>query len=304
MCIICAKPQGAKLPNDATLRAMFTHNPHGAGFMYARDGRVEIRKGFMTYDAFTQALRDTVALIGADAPLVMHFRITTHGGTCPGNTHPFPLTNDITKMHRTSSSAIIGIAHNGIIRSVTPRAADVSDTMEYIAAILFPVWKRDPEFYRKPGTLDSIRTTITGSRMAIMLASGEIVRIGAWIKHDGCWFSNDSFQTVDTRWITPPAQTGVTHTKRTERVTDTHCVRLPWERDARIYAYLMPLTSRDMIEDERGDMLTGEWFAITKTGRVFAIDADESVAYETDAHVITKHTRYDRRKTVLFEIAC
>ena len=41
MCIICAKPQGAKLPTEETLRAMFTHNPHGAGFMYARNGRVD-----------------------------------------------------------------------------------------------------------------------------------------------------------------------------------------------------------------------------------------------------------------------
>ena len=294
MCIICAKPQGAKLPTEETLRAMFTHNPHGAGFMYARNGRVEIRKGFMTYADFTQALRHTLDVIGEDASLVMHFRITTHGGTCPENTHPFPMTADIAEMRRTSSSARVGVAHNGIIRTVTPRTADVSDTMEFIASVLTPVARKNPSWYNVPRTVRNIEKCINGSRLAVMLASGEIVRIGTWIEHDGCWYSNDSYETVDKRWVVAPQ-------------TDTSCksaysLRLPWERDARIYAYLMPLGSRDTIEDERGDKLSGDWFAIDKSRRVYAIDIDECIAYLTDAHLLT-HTRYDRAKTVLFEVA-
>ncbi len=298
MCIICVKPQGAKLPDDATLRRMYAHNPHGAGFMYPDDGKVVILKGFMTCDSFLNAVHGTLDALGADTPLVMHMRITTHGGTCPENTHPFPLTRDMTYMRKEYCRTEIGIAHNGIIRTVTPRTNTTSDTMEYIASVLFPVWKKDHEFYRRQGTLDSIEATISGSRMAFMLASGEVVRIGTWIEHDGCWYSNDSFKEQDTRWVAPPTQ------KRTYMgTTYTHGVRLPWERDARIYAYLMPLGPLDTVEDEFGEMLPGEWFAITQSGRVFEIDPDDCTASETDAHVVTRHTRYDRTKTVLFEIA-
>lgn len=295
MCIICAKPQGAKLPNEETLRAMFAHNPHGAGFMYASNGRVEIRKGFMDYDTFRQALANTLKRIGDDAALVMHFRITTHGGTCPENTHPFPLTFDIEKMHRTSCSTHVGVAHNGIIHTVMPRAADVSDTMEFIASVLVSVARKNPTWYRVPRTVRNIEREITGSRLAIMLGTGEIVRIGTWINQDGCWYSNDSYKTHDSRW-TAPDQTGTKH-------TSTYARRLPWERDARIYAYLMPLGADDVICDDDGNTYPGEWFAITQSRRVFSIDIDECVAEETDAHLLTP-TRYDRTKSVLFEIAC
>ena len=40
MCIICVSKSGVQQPTDTTLRAMFRRNPHGAGYMYARDGKV------------------------------------------------------------------------------------------------------------------------------------------------------------------------------------------------------------------------------------------------------------------------
>ena len=52
MCIICAKKRGVDMPDSNTIRNMFRHNPHGSGFMYARDGIVHIEKGFMTEKEF------------------------------------------------------------------------------------------------------------------------------------------------------------------------------------------------------------------------------------------------------------
>ena len=40
MCIICVPKSGVRQPGNITLRAMFRRNPHGAGYMYARDGKV------------------------------------------------------------------------------------------------------------------------------------------------------------------------------------------------------------------------------------------------------------------------
>ena len=56
MCIICVSKSGVRQPGDALLRSMFLHNPHGAGFMYARDGRVMIHKGFMDVDEYIRAI--------------------------------------------------------------------------------------------------------------------------------------------------------------------------------------------------------------------------------------------------------
>ena len=77
MCIIAIKDKGIKLPNEKTLETMFWNNSDGAGFMYAKDGKVVIRKGFMTFRAFKSAL-DGIDDVD-NLPLVMHFRIATSG---------------------------------------------------------------------------------------------------------------------------------------------------------------------------------------------------------------------------------
>ena len=38
MCIICVSRKGIRQPSDKTIAAMYSRNPHGAGYMYARDG--------------------------------------------------------------------------------------------------------------------------------------------------------------------------------------------------------------------------------------------------------------------------
>ena len=36
---------------------MFRNNPHGAGYMFARDGKIHISKGYMNIDSFLDAMR-------------------------------------------------------------------------------------------------------------------------------------------------------------------------------------------------------------------------------------------------------
>ena len=42
MCIICVSKSGICQPDESTIRTMFHRNPHGAGYMFARGGRVII----------------------------------------------------------------------------------------------------------------------------------------------------------------------------------------------------------------------------------------------------------------------
>lgn len=202
MCIIAAKPAGIPMPEEDTLRAMWEGNPDGAGFMFpdkveGKHGKgksvVRVEKGFMTFDNFLSALNELAKTRDLTAtPVVMHFRITTHGGTCPELTHPFPVTDSRGALRKLSSAAPVGIAHNGIIRSVTP-AKDMSDTSEYVATQLAPLHKALPRFWECPHALELIRNAI-GSKMAILSADGAITTIGEFNEHNGVLYSNYSWQ--------------------------------------------------------------------------------------------------------------
>ena len=200
MCIIAAKPAGIPMPDDATLRRMWDNNPDGAGFMYPvtlkKHGKavtkVQVEKGFMEYDHFEAALQELARTHDlTQTPIVMHFRITTHGGTCPELTHPFPVTSSESVLKKLRSTADVGVAHNGIIHSVEPRKG-LSDTAEYVATQLAPLSRALPRFYENTDALTLIRNAI-GSKMAFLSADGKIVTVGDFTEHDGILYSNTSY---------------------------------------------------------------------------------------------------------------
>lgn len=197
MCIIAAKAKGVKMPSEETLRNMWDNNDDGAGFMYAKDGYVYVDKGYMDYQAFYNALQrlsKTVDL--TQTALVMHFRITTHGGTKAANTHPFPITDSVGMLQKLRLKTKLAVAHNGII-PVKPRKG-ISDTMEYIAGQLAPLAKALPSFYRNPHTLEMIANA-TDSKLAFLDAKGNIYTVGDFIEDDGVLYSNGTFR-YDSSW--------------------------------------------------------------------------------------------------------
>lgn len=319
MCIICVKPQGVKLPDEATIKAMFNHNPHGAGFMFAEHGKVQIRKGFMTYADFKHEL-DKACKNGADTgALVMHFRITTHGGTCPQNTHPFPLTDDLGELRSLHTECEIGVAHNGIIK-INTRSKDISDTQEFIASVLTPVYRSSSEFYKSERICNGIAQCISGSRMVFLTGTGEAHMIGNFIHDDGdgCYYSNDSYKPFDLRWtawldkLDDGAQTDTRKRKgkgkrkhrwadEDERTDARKSVRLPWERDARLYVNLMALEQDDIVLGEDGKQYLGIYHAIDKSNRVYFIDPENYYAYET-YDTVTGNVKFDKHKAEYYEL--
>ena len=196
MCIICSSPAGIQQPSETLLRRMFTNNPHGAGYMTARNGRVEISKGFMTWNDFARAVRQE-AFTAAD-PVVYHFRISTQAGVNPQMTHPFPLTADIRKTKMLEGGCPIGVAHNGIIQLTSDRRdKEYSDTAHYIAEFLRYL-VRTPDDLHNEHILEAIERT-TDSKWALMDASGYIATVGRFIEHDGVEFSNGTFRTPPPR---------------------------------------------------------------------------------------------------------
>jgi predicted glutamine amidotransferase len=193
MCIIAAKPSGVAMPTRDTIRNMWNVNSDGAGIMYVENNKVRIEKGFMKYKSFAKKLDELERRLDLTAtPLVMHFRITTHGGTKPENTHPFPITDSIGALKKLKSYADVGVAHNGIITSVSPRKG-ISDTMEYIATQLAPLKRALPRFYTNKDAMLLVKNAIE-SKMAFLTKEGKIYTIGDFIEDKGVLYSNGSYQ--------------------------------------------------------------------------------------------------------------
>ena len=193
MCIIAAKPAGIAMPSTETIDNMWFRNHDGAGFMYASGGNVHIEKGFMKLEDFKNALeRVSKAHDLTATPMVMHFRIATHGGVLPANTHPFPVTTSVGILQKLVCNTKLGVAHNGIISGVTPRKG-ISDTMEYIASQLGLLYKAVPEFYKNSNLMEMIDNAI-GSKLAFLTSEGQIHTVGHFEEDNGILYSNTSYK--------------------------------------------------------------------------------------------------------------
>lgn len=192
MCIIAAKATGIPMPSRNTIKAMWDGNSDGAGLMYVENGQVRIEKGFMKYKDFTKVLDRLEKRLDLTAtPVVLHFRITTHGGTKPENCHPFPITDNVGALKKLTISTDLGVAHNGII-PITPRKG-ISDTMEYIASQLAPLKKAMPRFFENKWAMLLVKNAIE-SRMAFLTREGKLYTIGDFVEDEGVLYSNTSYR--------------------------------------------------------------------------------------------------------------
>ena len=191
MCIICISPSKVRQPDLHTLATMFYMNPHGAGYMYARNGKVHIRKGFMDFASFHTAVRRE--RFTAEDSVVYHFRISTQAGVQPQMTHPFPLSNQGPRLRALRESCRFGIAHNGVIQlTADPNNKQYSDTAIFIANYLTDLIKRQADLH-DPKLLNQIHE-LAQSKLAIMDATGYVATVGKFINDHGLLFSNTSYR--------------------------------------------------------------------------------------------------------------
>lgn len=279
MCIIAAKPAGVKMPDDETISRMWYRNQDGAGIMYAKDGKVRIDKGFMKLDDFKKHLKELSKTVDLDkTAVVMHFRITTHGGTSPENCHPFPITRSIKALQSLHQSAPIGIAHNGII-PITPRKG-ISDTMEYIATQLAPLYAMKPDFFKDSNGIELVKNAIQ-SKMAFLTADAEIYVIGDFVEDDGIMYSNTSYKPYE---YTFGAYTGpYGGSWSTGSVYNSSL----WDDDAVVeeiplmWAAYLPAGSYFRSEDMEGLCDDLDDVLIDEEGRAYAYAWNAGVAYPT-----------------------
>ena len=187
MCVICISPTGVAQPSASEIRRMFHRNPHGAGYMFARHGHVEIHKGFMTLDDYLTALK-AERFTTADT-VVYHFRISTQAGVNPTMTQPFPLSSQLEAMKALDLTCACGVAHNGIIPLTSdPDEHVYSDTALFIADYL-SCWIRKPSDLKRTQLLNLIGAMIQ-SKMVILDGSGLYATIGRFYTDEGLLYSN------------------------------------------------------------------------------------------------------------------
>lgn len=191
MCVICVKEKGVKMPSVKLINEMFRANPDGAGYMYARNGKVYISKGFMSINELLYSMKYD-KLTDSDS-VVFHFRISTQGKITREFTHPYPLTKNISLCKALEVECNVGIAHNGIINLTSDGNDNYNDTMMYITKYLSLLIRNKGDFYN-PFVHKLIEGSISYSRLALLNQNGDVIKIGSWHKENGLYFSNKHFQ--------------------------------------------------------------------------------------------------------------
>lgn len=207
MCIIVYKPRNINLPSREILENCFENNPDGAGFMIPAKDKVEILKGFETFDAF---YKKALKKITKEEPAVIHFRISTQGGVKPELTHPYALCKDYEEMRKLHNFCNVGIAHNGVI-SLTSEYSystynyttqkyekvepNYNDTMKFIKEYASLIITQE-EFYKDANKLELL-SKLCKSKLAIMTSDKKVTLIGDFIydTDSGCYYSNNTYKT-------------------------------------------------------------------------------------------------------------
>lgn len=280
MCIIAISPANTPIPSEKTRATMFRRNPDGAGFMFPLNGRVHIEKGFMSFKAMEDRLSELEKTIDFyETPIVFHYRITTHGGTKPGNTHPFPVTSNRHMLKELKTDAVMGCAHNGIISCVKPKKG-FSDTQEYIVKRIAHLNKA---FIHNKDKLKKIKKE-TNSKLVFLTGDGEIIKVGEFYDDfDGCWYSNFSYEdwskyTYSYSYI--PMQ------KNDGGIPDY---------DPKTYKSTLKTLEDEIVIDGFGDMRDGAEFMIDAYGRIYEILYNGDAVLDPDARVLPSPTSHSSR---------
>ena len=177
MCIAIMKSVNKKI-NKKTLQRCYDANPDGAGFMYAKDKKLTVKKGYFTFKDFYKEYKPH-----EDKQVLLHFRIKTHGPIDKNNCHPFLVNSGL------------GFIHNGIISGYGNNKK--SDTIEFNEAILQKIVAKhgNNSLFDDP-MVELIENVIGYSKLVFLDRHGNYKIMnenkGSW--DNGIWYSNSSYK--------------------------------------------------------------------------------------------------------------
>lgn len=197
MCIAIYSLIGNPVPSDDILKTCFRNNSDGAGFCFNTDNNhVQIIKGFMDLNSFITAFHEyDKKYCFKDRGVLIHFRITTHGGTNPSNCHPFPISSNSKHLKKLKFVSNYACIHNGIISLTADKKSSLSDTQLFVKDYLTKISSNKGWFYNPKNT--ELIYELIDSKMAILNGKGEIIATEGFHQgEDGNYYSNDSYKSL------------------------------------------------------------------------------------------------------------
>lgn len=188
MCVAIYKPQNVDIPSLETFKKCWNTNPDGAGVMYENEPTAKycytIRKGFMQFSDFEKVYNELKNQ--KEKAMFFHFRIATHGGVTAGNTHPFPISQDIALLQHTHVVSNNVMIHNGVL-PITPRLDTISDTAELAIRL------SKNGLYKNLKAVKQLFEGFIGTNKIAIANERGIVLLGDWIEINGVFFSNENW---------------------------------------------------------------------------------------------------------------
>jgi hypothetical protein len=164
---------------EESLNNCWMANDDGAGVAWAYKGQLYVFKELKNFDTFYNYYNKLVETIGNESPMILHFRIKTHGPINLSNCHPFLVNENL------------AMVHNGILSIDVPKDSTDSDTAVFNKIIL----RKLPEDFLNNGAIITLLEKFCiGSKLIFLDSLGNYKIIneksGDWI--DGIWYSNNS----------------------------------------------------------------------------------------------------------------
>lgn len=193
MCILILKKAGYSLPSKERLKTCYNNNKDGAGYAFAINGLVHIKKGFFNFEDFYKELKaDYKKNELKNVNVLLHFRIGTSGGINERKTHPFILSNKSKQVNKYSAEIITAepvVGHNGVFSSYV--YGSLSDTQNFIKDFLHGVYNSNLADNLKNYL---IKKEIGNSKLLILEPSGRVKKYGDFIEDGGALYSNTSYK--------------------------------------------------------------------------------------------------------------
>ena len=179
MCIAINSPKGTS-PTKGSLETSFIYNSDGAGYCFAKDGKLIIKKGFFEFESFLKSYQnDNIQGVNK----LIHFRISTSGEINELNCHPFLITDEL------------AMIHNGVIPHFGNKIEN--DTLQFVKLILRPIIVANGvKSLLNPSIQKMLIESIGNSKLAFLDNEGNSYIINEKLGHryNSIWYSNETYK--------------------------------------------------------------------------------------------------------------
>ena len=187
MCIIIFHPANTPAVKKKTLAQCWKKNSDGAGYSILNHETKTwaVSKGFMSWASFWRSFNSHK--LKRDSTWVAHFRIATSGNTDGGNTHPFPVCQNLKKMRAVTYTTKKIAYHNGRIG-----AGDgiFSDSMVHIQKYIAPLFAHITNSKFK---IIIEKLCDTKSNRWLLTTGDKVYLLGDWETDKGVYYSNKGY---------------------------------------------------------------------------------------------------------------